>query len=386
MKLKTFPIFLAFLCMGFGDAVNSFVGKAKAHFELSNFEAQFVTFAGFIMFGVLSIPMGVIQDRIGRKKTLLIGLALALIGVLFMIVAIEDFYVFLSSVLLLGAGASVLQVSGNPIMRDISDEGAYSSNLSLGQSIKAIGSLTAPAFFVLADLFGVSEDDSWNYLLPIFAVAIGLSFLSVLGLKIEEKKSKSKAPSVFSCIALLGRPYVLLMTLGIFLYVGAEACVASGMPIYFNQKFAVDPGIANQYIIYFYVAIMVARFAGAAILRKMSPKKFLILTSLLTMLGFAMLLPEQKILSTVALFVIALGYANVFPLIFSMAIDRMPSKSNELSGLMITAIVGGAFVPLLMGKVADMTSNLMGFVVPFACVVYILLLALFARTSRIENA
>lgn len=373
--------------MGFGDAVNSFVGKAKAHFELSNFEAQFVTFAGFIMFGVLSIPMGVIQDRIGRKKTLLIGLAVAFLGVItVMIAGVKDFYVFLSSVLLLGAGASVLQVSGNPIMRDISDEGAYSSNLSLGQSIKAIGSLTAPAFFVLADLFGVSEDDSWNYLLPIFAVAIGLSFVSVFGLKIEEKKSESKAPSIFSCIALLINPYVLLMTLGIFLYVGAEACVASGMPIYFNQKFAVDMGIANQYIIYFYVAIMIARFAGAGILRIMSPKKFLILTSVLTMLGFAMLLPEQKIISTVALFVIALGYANIFPLIFSMAIDRMPSKSNELSGLMITAIVGGAFVPLLMGKVADMTSNLTGFAVPFACVIYILLLALFARTSRIENS
>lgn len=387
MKLKTLPIFLAFLCMGFGDAVNSFVGKAKAHFELSNFEAQFVAFAGFIMFGILSIPMGVIQDRIGRKKTLLIGLAVAFLGVLtVMIAGVKDFYVFLSTILLLGAGATVLQVSGNPIMRDVSDEGAYSSNLSLGQSIKAIGSFTAPVFFFLAAKFGLSEDDSWTYLFPIFAVAIGLSFVSVLGLKIDEKKSESKAPSIFSCIALLANPYVLLMTLGIFLYVGAEACVANGMPIYFNQKFAVDPGIANQYIIYFYVAIMVARFAGAGILRIMSPKKFLILTSILTLLGFAMLLPEQKMLSTVALFVIALGYANVFPLIFSMAIDRMPSKSNELSGLMITAIVGGAFVPLLMGKVADMTSNLMGFAVPFACVIYILLLALFARTSRIENS
>lgn len=368
--------------MGFGDSVNSFVGKAKEQFELSNLEAQFVAFAGFIMFGILSIPMGVIQDRIGRKNTLLIGLLVAFLGVVtVMLAGVKDFYVFLFTILLLGAGGTILQVSGNPIMRDVSDEGQYSSNLSLGQSIKAVGSFTAPVFFFLAAYFGLSKDASWTYLFPIFAVAIGLSFFSILTLKIQEKKSDSKAPSIASCLSLLFNPYVFMMTLGIFLYVGAECSIANGMPIYFTDKFAIDAGLANQYIIYFYVAIMIARFAGAGVLKKVSPKKFLILTSLFTILGFAMLLPENKMLSTVALFVIALGYANIFPLIFSMAIDRMPAKSNEFSGLLITAIVGGAFVPPLMGYVADKTNNLIGFSVPFVCMIYILLLALTVKTK-----
>lgn len=372
--------------MGFGDAVNSFVGAAKEQFKLDNLEAQFVAFAGFIMFGILSIPMGILQDRIGRKRTLLIGLAIAFFGVItVMLAGVKDFHIFLLTILLLGAGATILQVSGNPIMRDVSQEGEYSSNLSLGQSIKAVGSFTAPVVFFLTAYFGISKAESWKYLFPIFAVAIGISFLSVFTLKITEKNSASKAPSMGSCFKLLLNPYVFFMTLGIFLYVGAECCVANGMPIYFTKEFMIDAGIAQQYIIYFFVAVMVARFAGAAILRMISPKKFLIITSLLAILGFAMLIPQGKVLTTVALFVIALGYANIFPLIFSMAIDRLPAKANEISGLMVTAIVGGAFVPPLMGFVADKTDNLIGFAVPFGCMIYVLLLGLFVRTAQLKN-
>lgn len=129
---------------------------------------------------------------------------------------------------------------------------------------------------------------------------------------------------------------------------------------------------------------MAARLAGAAILRAIKPKTFLIISAAVSLAGFAMLLPENKILTTVALFVIALGYANMFPLIFSMAIDKMPSKANELSGLMVTAIVGAAILPPAMGYVADATSNLIGFVVPFAAMVYILLLSLFVSDKKAE--
>ena len=97
---------------------------------------------------------------------------------------------------------------------------------------------------------------------------------------------------------------------------------------------------------------------------------------MLAIVGFAMMLPQDKLLTTIALFVIALGYANVFPLIFSMAIDKMPEKSNELSGLMITAIFGGAIIPPVMGFVADSFNVLIGFVVPLCCVIYIFILAI----------
>ena len=380
---KTAPIFLAFLCMGFGDAVATFVGKAKDAFELTNFQAQLVSFMGFIMFGLLSVPMGILQEKISKKYTLLIGLFFAFVGVLVVLIAgLSSYSAFLCSVLLLGAGAAILQVAGNPIMRDVSTEGTYSSNLSLGQFIKAIGSNTAPVIFFLFALFATrasgqdtDKNFEWNVVFAIFAVGIVITMISVALLKIKETKSDGVV-SIGSCLALMKNPYVLSMVVGIFVYVGAENCVSNGMPIYFSEKFGVSSSLATQYVSYFFLAIMTARLIGAFILRRISPKLFLSISAMLSLLGFAMMLPEQKILTTIALFVIAVGYANIFPLIFSMAIDKIPEKSNELSGLMVTAIVGAAFLPLLMGAVADKLGILIGFVVPAIATAYILILSL----------
>ena len=387
---KTFPIFLAFLCMGFGDAVATFVGKAKNTFELSNLEAQLVSFAGFLMYGLLSVPMGILQEKISKRRTLLLGLGLALAGVLAVLaLGVKSYAVFLAAVLLFGAGAAVLQVAGNPIMRDVSAEGEYASNLSLGQFIKAIGSNTAPVvFFVLALLAGpdAAQDEprkafEWNLVFGIFAAGIAFTMAAVGMLKVKEARGEGAA-SIVSCLSLLGNRYVAAMVLGIFLYVGAEVCASSGMPIFFTEKFGVSSDLATQYVTYFFLAIMAARLLGAFILRAIKPATFLTASAVVALCGLAMLLSGDKIVCTAALFVIAAGYANVFPLIFSMAIDRMPEKSNELSGLMITAIVGGAFLPPLMGLAADLGGEMFGFVVPAAAMAYVLMLSFKAGAAK----
>ena len=129
--LQAGPVFLAFLAMGFADAAGPFVSLAKQDFHLSNFTAQLIAFAGFIMFGIVSVPMGVYQDRKGKKFILILGLAVMLAGVLIpTLLGLSSFPTFLLTVLLLGAGATTLQVAGNPMMRDVSEEGKYSRNLS----------------------------------------------------------------------------------------------------------------------------------------------------------------------------------------------------------------------------------------------------------------
>jgi MFS family permease len=154
MKLKTFPIFLAFLAMGFGDAVGPFVGLAKESFSLSNTMAQLIPFVGFIMFGLLSVPMGIYQDKKGKKFVLMLGLGLALAGLLIpTIFGLTTYEYFLLTVLLLGAGATTLQVAGNPIMRDVSEEGKFARNLTIGQFVKAIGSLSGPVLPAAAAYF-----------------------------------------------------------------------------------------------------------------------------------------------------------------------------------------------------------------------------------------
>jgi len=162
---KSFPIFLAFLCMGFGDVVGPLVGLAKDTFNLSNTMAQLLPFMGFIMFGLLSVPMGIFQDKKGKKFALMMGMIIALIGlVLPLLGGMTSYGLLLLTVLLLGAGATTLQVAGNPIMRDVSPEGKYSRNLSLAQFVKAIGSLSGSLIpFFAARYWGLD----WTILFPI---------------------------------------------------------------------------------------------------------------------------------------------------------------------------------------------------------------------------
>lgn len=188
MKNKFFPVLLAFLCMGFGDAVGPFVGLAKVNFHLTNFEAQLIAFIGFIMFGILSIPMGLFQDRKNKKTVLLIGLILAFTGLLIPNFGLSNYLLFLLTILLLGAGASILQVAGNPIMRDVSAPGKYSRNLSLGQFIKAIGSLSGSLIpFAAAKWFGMD----WKILFPIYSAVLLLAIIIISNVKIDEKKLKN---------------------------------------------------------------------------------------------------------------------------------------------------------------------------------------------------
>ncbi len=370
MNWKTIPIFLAFLCMGFADAVGPFVGMAKESFELSNAVAQLLPFVGFGMFALLSIPMGILQDKIGRKKILVLGLFIALLGLIVpTFFGMNSFPVFLSTVMFIGAGASVLQVAGNPIMRDVSAEGKYSRNLSIAQFVKAIGSLSAPLIISGAALVWSGD---WRIVFPVFAASLLVTLFTVSLLKVDEEESATQAASFASCFSLLKNKFVLMMVLAIFTYVGAEVCMSSGIPLYLEESFGIDIksfGVLGAGLLI--LAVTIGRFLGGVILNWVSPKTFLIITSILSIVGIALLFFGVQALAIPAVILVGLGFANIFPLVFSITVDAMPERSNELSGLMITAIAGGAIIPPIMGLVADKTSVLIGLIVPLAMLVYI---------------
>jgi len=369
MKVKTAPVFLAFLAMGFGDAVGPFVGLAKNEFTLSNTVAFLIPFMGFIMFGLLSVPLGIYQAKKGKKFVLMLGLIVMLFGIVIPIFTISSFYLLLVTVLFLGAGATILQVAGNPIMRDVSEEGKYSRNLSLAQFVKAIGSLSGPVIpAIAASYFGAD----WKILFPIYSIALIITIISVATLNVQERKYDESAPVTFkSCLELLKNGYVLMMVAAIFVYVGAEVCLSSGIPVYLQSKYGIEIGkIGLLGTGLFFTTLMIGRFLGGVVLNWISPRKFFITTVLLSLIGIVGLL--SGIVSVViSVIVIGLGFANIFPLVFSIAVDSMPQKTNELSGLMVTAIVGGAFIPPLMGLIADKISIEYGFLVPLAALLYI---------------
>jgi FHS family L-fucose permease-like MFS transporter len=366
------PVFLAFLAMGFADAAGPFVGLAKQQFNLSNFTAQLIAFAGFIMFGVLSVPLGVFQDRKGKHFVLVLGLSVMLAGVAIpAALGFPTFVVLLLSVVLLGAGATILQVAGNPLMRDVSEEGKYSRNLSLAQFVKAIGSLSGPLIPVIAlHFFGLS----WGVVFPVFSVAIAIALVSAVMMRSTPVAAPRHQTATFrSCLALLKNSYIAMMVLAIFLYVGAEVCVSSGIPLFLRERYSID--IAKTGLLgtgLFFVALTCGRFSGGVVLNWIKPKKFLIFTCLLSILGLiGMFLPFETV-AAVSFFVTGLGFANVFPLVFSITVDHMPENANALSGLMITAIVGAAILPPLMGLMADAVHSMqMAFLVPLAAILYV---------------
>lgn len=382
MKTRTFPIFLAFLCMGFGDVVGPLVGLVKDTFKLSYTMAQLIPFMGFIMFGILSVPMGIYQDRKGKKFILVLGLVVALIGLIIPMLngmygpkvqfnpgEYFSFYVTLLSILLLCAGATILQVVGNPIMRDISPEGAYSKNLSLAQSIKAIGSSLG---FLLPPLALIAFGLDWTILFPAFSILIVLNLFLVGPLQISEQKDpNSKPASISSCLSLLRNGYVFIMVMAIFLYVGAEVAMSSGVPMHLKENFGIAKlGLWVSWAIFF-LPILLGRFTGSLILSRIPAKKFLVLTVFIAIVGVLAIFTSNQILTYAGVVLVGLGFANIFPLVFSITIDHMPQRSNELSGLMVMAIAGGAIVPLIMGKVADISNVLTSFAVPLVCLLYI---------------
>jgi fucose permease len=386
MKNSTLPIFLVFLAMGFGDAVGPFVGLAKEAFALSNFQAQIIPFVGFIMFGLLSIPMGIFQDKVGKKPILLTGLIVALAGLVLPLFGLNQYLLFLLTILLLGAGAAILQVAGNPIMRDVSAPGTYSRNLTFGQFIKAIGSLSGSLIpFIAARWLGMD----WYILFPIYSTALVVTIIWVWVTPIKERdKSMDDAPaSLASCITLLQNKFVLAMVLGIFLYVGAEVTISSSAALILSENFGIDLqtfGILGN--TFFFLAIIIGRFTGALVLNRISPDQFFKICTLLALLGLALIAVPVQYLSLLGIALTGLSFANIFPLIFSITVDTLPERSNEISGLMVTAIVGGAFVPPLAGYVADGYGLSASLLVPGLAILYLLIIALQSKKWKYAKA
>jgi fucose permease len=381
MRLRTLPIFFAFFVMGFVDAVGTLVGFAKDEYRLSGLMAGLLPFFGFIAFALFSVPGGVLMDKKGKRFLMLLSLAIVLVGEALPAIT-TGYRMLVAAIFLIGVGMTLLQVAGNPIMRDVSEEGRFARNLTFAQFVKGLGSIAGPAVAIAL----VARGLPWNSIFRVFGFVVAITLAGVALLKVEEKKGGDKPPaSIASSFALLWNPYVFTMILGLFLYVGAEVGVNSWIATFLNQKFQFDLGsLATSGIAFFFVALSIGRLVGSAVLSFMSARQFLLVTAGLSVLGTLGILVGSKEVAVVSIFLTGLGFGNVFPLVFSILIDRMPERSAELSGLLCMSIAGGAVMPLVMGAANDAFGSLTAaMVVPFVSSLYILFLALrAAREAR----
>lgn len=361
------PVLMCYIVMGFVDIVGVSTGYAQRDFDLSPTAAQLIPSMVFIWFFILSIPVGILQNNFGKRKILLIGVFSTALG-MFVPFIYYSYATLLLCFLLLGIGNTIIQVSSNPLLQEVVHKRKFSSFMSLSQFIKAISSLLGPIIVT----YMVSGFGDWKLVFLIYGITSLISGVWLAFTPIVETPSQFKA-SFKTSLSLLKNPLVASMVLAIFLIVGLDVGMNTNIQNLLVQKFGISLERASLGISVYFFALMISRFAGALLLARINNQKFLFWSSLLTVLFILMLIfAHNATLSIILIFLVGLSSGNLFPLIFSLTVNKIPERSNEISGLMIMAVVGGAIVPPVMGLVNKAGGVSISFVVLLVCAAYVL--------------
>lgn len=365
---------MAFFVMSFVDLVGLGVDRVSKDMNLSATLAQLIPSVAFLWFFLLSVPVGVMQSRLGKRFMLNVGMGVTALG-LFVPFFFYTFSMVLVGFALIGIGNTIVQVSANPLMVYVVPGNRASSFLSFSQFIKAIGSMIgAPLAAVLAARFG-----DWKLLFLIFGVVSLLTVVWLGSVKIDEVKQTEVKATFASSFKLLGTGYILMMVISIFLVVGIDVGFNSNSGQFLIKQFGVEQIAAESGRSIYFFGRMLGTFAGAIMLTKISPRKFFMWTSVLGILSLvAILLISSPFMAWVLVFMIGLAIANIFPLVFSITVEKYPTRTNEISGLMMMAISGGAVIPLLIGWVGDISNVAIGMSILIICMIYLLSVSVYS--------
>lgn len=369
--LKVIPVMLTFFTMGFVDLVGIATNYVKADFELSDTMANILPSMVFLWFLVFAVPTGLLMNKIGRKNTVLLSLLVTIPSLLIPVLH-YSFATMLVSFILLGVGNTLMQVSVNPLLANIVSGNKMSSSLTFGQFVKAIASFIAP---ILA-AWAASKYGDWRMIMfPAFTV-ITILAIAYLGLtRIEETGPIGKPASFRECFALLGDTYVLFFFLGIMAHVGLDVGINTTAPRILIQNLGITLADAGYATSFYFIFRTAGCLMGSYLLARFGDRKVFIVSLSMILLGIlALFFKDRNIMYTgIALF--GLGNSNIFPVMFSQALRRKPSSQNEVSGLMITGVFGGAVIPLIMGVATDfMKSQVGALLVLLLCVVFLIAL------------
>jgi FHS family L-fucose permease-like MFS transporter len=374
---KLLPVFLSFVVMGFIDIIGVATGYIKQDFGLTDFVAQFLPMMVLLWFFVLSVPIGVLQDKYGKRNMLNIGMLLQAFGLGLPFVH-YSFGMMFASFILLGIGNTVIQVSANPLLQDVSPKEKLASYMSTSQFVKAIISFSGP---IIAS-FMASHYGNWKLVFAVYGLTSILAALWLSMTPIKESKPDRKPASFASCFGLLKNRFVAFMALAIFLTVGTEVAINTNIANVLIAKYGLTLDKAVIGISWFFAGETISRFLGAIILNWIRPRVFLLLTSLVALLGvLGVFLAPDSMVAFVSIMVIGLGAGNLFPIIFTMALAKMPDRANEISGLLIMAVSGGAFIPLAMGYVSMVFGPMASLFVIGGCMLYLLWVSFYVRKN-----
>jgi glucose/galactose transporter WARNING len=378
--------------MGFITCMNDIlIPHLKDIFDLTYVQAMLIQFCFFTAYAIMSIPMGYLVGKIGYKNGVIGGFLLTAIGCLLFYPAAgsHSYATFLGALFILASGVTLLQVAGNPYVTLLSKPGKESATLTLVQAFNSLGTTIAPqigAFLILADATQtVSKAEQISSVqIPYLGLAGLLIILAVFvkmirlpdANKIAEEESEHNHDGKHS---VWQYRHLVFGAAGIFCYVGAEVSIGSLLVSVLGYLKGLDHASAAKYLSFYWGGAMVGRFLGSAIMAKIAPNRYLAFnaTAAVALLGVAML--AGKASADIAMWaLLAIGFFNsiMFPTIFSLATKKLGKFTNSASGFLCTAIVGGALIPVLQGKIADDYGMMISYVAPAVCYVYIVFFAL----------
>lgn len=362
------PIFMSFYVMGFVDLVGVATGYVKRDFGLSDSVAQLLPSIVFIWFALFSIPTGIFQDRKGKKFTVILAMMITGLGMIPPLI----YYSYFTAVIgfmIIGIGNTILQVSANPLLLDYSSDETKAANLSLSQFIKAIASMLGPV--IVAGL--AKYTGNWRLVFPLYAVISFLSAFWLYSIKIEESRPEKEPASLKTVVQILKNPFVLIMVLSIFFQVGFDVSTNSNIANYLKTRYSISLETASLGISIYFASLMAGRLLGSILLRKVNTKIFLITSTLVTLAGLLGILASPTLRFTwILIFITGLGFSNIFPLVFALTVERKPAYANEISGLVILAVSGGAVIPPIAGILTEKYGVTSSIYVLIFCTLYTL--------------
>ena len=408
-----------FFMWGFITCLNDIIiPHLKAVFDLNYAQAMLIQFAFFTAYFVISLPSGLIVNRLGYKNGIIIGLLTAGLGCLsfYPAAGMRSYGMFLFALFVLASGITLLQVAANPFVAVLGKPETASSRLTLTQAINSLGTTIAPVFgsFIIlsnvvkspaevsqmspvaAEAYRAAQASSVQtpYLglaaaLVLLAVAIAFFKLPKIDAASGGDQGSGDGGVTHAGKSAWSYPPLVLGAIGIFVYVGAEVAIGSFLVNYFKE-----PNIGGlteaegaRYVSFYWGGAMVGRFIGSLLtLRLFRPGRVLAAHAFV---ASGLVVATMVASGPVAMWsIIAVGLFNsiMFPTIFTLAIDGLGKHTGQGSGILCMAIVGGALIPVVQGALADRIGIHHCFIIPAACYLYIAWYGLKGQAHRTTAA
>ena len=381
--MQFIPVMLCFFAMGFVDLVGTASNYVQKDLGLTDSQANLFPSLVFFWFLIFSVPTGMLMNRIGRKKTVLISLVVTALSLVIPLTG-DGYFTMLAAFSLLGIGNAIMQTSLNPLVSNLISNDKLASTLTFGQFVKAIASFLAPILAAWgATTYLPTFGLGWRAMFVIFAIVSFLSVSALAATPIEEERP-DKASGVMECLKLLGRPFILLCFIGIMCHVGIDVGPNPTAPKIIMERLGLPLEDASFATGLYFIFRTAGCFLGAFLLRVMSPRIFFGISVVMMLVAMGLLLAgESLLLIYVGIAMVGVGNSNIFSVIFAQALNASPSEKNEVSGLMIMGLFGGTVFPLAMGYAADAIGAQAGAVAVMGLgVVYLLYYTLKIKTAR----